>query len=141
MKSKQSDKAAVCLKQATDWVKPGMHAIMLLAMVAFSLQPIYSMGDAHMLKGKNRLDEITLYQDTPFVVDKNLTIRVLEIVEEWVEPNRRSVMFITLQMLTPEGNETKNITSDEPLMVWKNYKFQYVGGWRSEVRLKLIQSQ
>jgi hypothetical protein len=87
------------------------------------------------------LKVIILYPDIPFILDANLTITVMEIIEEREAPNRRSVMLVTLKMLTSDGEEVVYISSDAPHLNWKSYKFEYIGGWRNEVRLQHIHSK
>ena len=103
--------------------------------------PNISDAEGRSLKGVEQLREITLHPGVPFAVDSNLTIIAQEIVEEWMEPDRRSVIFITLQMQSAEGIETRHITFDEPTLKWRKYNIEYRGGWRDEVRLRVVLSQ
>ena len=83
---------------------------------------------------------ITLREKKPHSVNTHLIITVLQIIEKRMSPDRRSVMKITLRMQTPEKDEKIQITSDKPTLNWMGYTFKYTGGWRDEVRLKLIKS-
>ncbi len=96
----------------------------------------------NIVQKENRpLSLITLYPEIPFAVDANLAIKVQQIVEEWVEPNRRSIMFVSLEMQTSKGIENIQLTSDEPKRIWRNYTILYLGGWRDEVRLQLTRTE
>jgi hypothetical protein len=54
-----------------------------------------------------------------------------------MEPDRRSVMAITMELGTQKKKEQITLTSDNPIVKWKNYEIKYTGGWRSEVQLKI----
>jgi hypothetical protein len=81
---------------------------------------------------------ITLLPDKPFKVDDNLTITVVYIVEKWLPPNRRPVMEIPLDFKMNGKVEQMIIDSDHPHFEWKGYEFNYVGGWRYEVKLQIL---
>jgi len=87
------------------------------------------------------LKVITLHPDIPFILDANLTITVMEIIEKWEAPNRRSVMVVELKMLTSDGEEIVHISSDAPRLNLKSYKLEYIGGWRNEVKLQQLLSK
>jgi hypothetical protein len=46
-------------------------------------------------------------------------------------------MEISLQIKTSEKTESVIVTSDKPHIVWEDYEFDYLGGWRDEVKLKI----
>lgn len=81
---------------------------------------------------------IILQQDTPYKLDHQLTITVISIGEEWLAPDRRSVMSISLKMEISGRVENVHFTSEEPELHWNGYLFVYQGGWREEVRLSQI---
>jgi hypothetical protein len=83
------------------------------------------------------METITLLPDRPCRMDDRLTVTVHQIVEEWLPPDRRSVMLISLHMKTPEREADVSLSSDEPHLVWERYEFEYLGGWRSEVQLRI----
>ena len=96
----------------------------------------YARCEIQVPTGVEKLKVITLHPDIPFILDANLSITVMQIIEEWEAPNRRSVMLVTLKMLTSDGDEIVHLSSDAPHLNWRNYKFEYIGGWRNEVKLQ-----
>jgi hypothetical protein len=83
------------------------------------------------------MDVITLLPNQPLIVNDSLTITVLLIVEVRYPPDKCSVMEISLQIKTSEKTESVIVTSDKPHIVWEDYEFDYLGGWRDEVKLKI----
>ena len=82
---------------------------------------------------------ITIYdRKKPYILDENTTITVLSILEKRMNPDRRSVMKISLRFQTSDNKKTITFDSDHPKISWNNYEFEYLGGWRTEVKLKII---
>jgi hypothetical protein len=84
---------------------------------------------------------ITLLPDTPFLVNDNLTVKVLYILEMWLPPNRRSVIEVNLEFWMDGKKGQVSFNSDEPHFACDGYEFEYLGGWRDEVKLKLIKTK
>jgi hypothetical protein len=42
-----------------------------------------------------------------------------------------------MELGTQKKKEQITLTSDNPIVKWKNYEIKYTGGWRSEVQLKI----
>ena len=110
--------------------------IIITSLVFFTGKSSYA---AQIDRRESQLSVITLQSEQPYSLDSRLTITVVQIVEEWMAPNRRSVMVISLRMQMPDIDQTVQITSDEPVLNWMNYRFEYLGGWRDEVRLRQIE--
>ncbi len=64
----------------------------------------------------------------------DLEISVVNVTEKWTMEGS-SMMRVTLRLVLPGGDETLQITSDEPIREWKGYVLEYRGGWRKEVQL------
>jgi hypothetical protein len=98
-------------------------------------------GPAHRsIKKDVSMDTITLQPHHPYAIDDRLTITVLGIGEIIYAPDRRTEIEISLHMKTREIEKDIGFTSGEPALVWEGYEFEYLGGWTSEVRLRLKQT-
>jgi hypothetical protein len=80
---------------------------------------------------------LTLLPQKDYMVDKKLTIRVETILEKWYE-GRLSVMVVTIKLKTFLRRDSIVLTSESRKALWGNYELQYVGGWRDEVELNII---
>jgi hypothetical protein len=91
------------------------------------------------------MDTITLIPNVPFRVNNNLTIKVVDIVEEMGMPetndgtinHTRSEIIAKLIFSTDKKTEQITICTDAPLIKWEGYEFEYIGGWRDSVILKI----
>ena len=91
------------------------------------------------LDGQNEVKTITLFPNKPYDLDNTTTITVMTIIEKRMSPDRRSVMKITLKFKSSNKTKTIVFDSDNPNFSWQDYKFKYLGGWRTKVELKVIQ--
>lgn len=87
---------------------------------------------------KNLIKNISLLPDKPYLLDKNTTLTAISILEKRMPPNRRSVMKISLRFKTPENKQIVVFDSDHPKLSWNGYEFEYTGGWRDSVELKIL---
>jgi hypothetical protein len=83
------------------------------------------------------MDAVTLLPDQPYAVDDRLEMTVLFIVDEWIDYERRVEMHITIKMKTPQIEEEIDITSEDRHFKWQDYEFEYFGGGRKEVHLRI----
>jgi hypothetical protein len=94
------------------------------------------------------MDTITLIPNVPFQVNNHLTIKVINIIEEMGMPetndgansHTRSEIIAKLIFSTDKKTEQLTICTDEPMIKWEGYEFEYIGGWRDEVILKVIKT-
>lgn len=84
------------------------------------------------------LKTISLLQGKANVLDENIKIKVVSIVEKRLPPDRRSVMKVTLRFQTSTTKKTLVFNSDNPIFCWGGYEFEYQGGWRHTVELKIL---
>ncbi len=83
------------------------------------------------------MDTVTLLPDQPYVVDDRLEMTVLFIVDEWNETLRRTEKHITIKMKTPQIEDEINITSENQYFAWQGYEFEYLGGWRQSLQMRI----
>ena len=83
--------------------------------------------------------EITLKENESYNVNNEFSIKVIEIVEKRLYPDRRPMMRITLEFVIKKEKKQIFLTSDDPVICLDNYKITYLGGWRSEAQLKIEQ--
>ncbi|MBM3131805.1 MAG: hypothetical protein FJZ95_02070 [Chloroflexi bacterium] len=79
---------------------------------------------------------ITLLPNQPLRFDEHLALTVTEIAEKrYPEPDNSSVMRVRLKLTLDGTEEQMEVWSDAPEFELGEYRFRYIGGWRSEVRL------
>jgi hypothetical protein len=83
------------------------------------------------------MDTVTLLLNQPYAVDDQLEMTVLFLVEEWDEIRRRADVHITIKMKTSQIEEEISITPENQHFVWRDYDFEYMGGWRKAVLLNI----
>ncbi len=84
---------------------------------------------------------IRLLIDQPFILDDQLEMTLLFIIEEWIGNERKVEMNIIINMKTPQVEEEITFSSImDQYFEWHGYKFEYYGGGRKEVHLKLIKT-
>jgi hypothetical protein len=93
--------------------------------------------DNYLLKSEKYMDIVTLLPDHPYAVDDQLEMTVLFIVDEWNGTVRRSEKNITIKMKTPQIEEEINTTSEDQHFAWQGYEFEYVGGVRQSIQLRI----
>ena len=79
---------------------------------------------------------ITIPNGQTHRVDASLTLEVIEIVEKRLLSGE-GMMRVRLRLVTPEGAELLEFTSQEPVRRWRDLSLRYLGGWRSEVQLEI----
>jgi hypothetical protein len=117
---------------------------LFLTLIFFSTFTIYANDTIKIAT----MDTITLIPNVPFKVTKNLTIKVIDIIEEMGMPDdndgtsnhNRSEILARLIFTTDKKTEELTICTDSPIIKWEGYEFEYIGGWRSEVILKIIKA-
>ena len=86
----------------------------------------------------DKVKVISLFPNKPYALDDDTSITVMSILEKRMSPDRRSVMKITLKFKHSNKSNTVVFDSDHPDFSWNNYKFEYMGGWRNKVELKVL---
>jgi hypothetical protein len=117
----------------------------ILTIIFFSTFTIYANDTIKIAT----MDTITLLPNVPFKVTENLTIKVIDIIEEMGMPDgdngtinhNRSEILATLIFTTNKKTEELTICTDSPLIKWEGYEFEYIGGWRNEVILRIIKTK
>jgi hypothetical protein len=105
----------------------------LFVIVLFNICSIYGNDTIKI----DSMEVITLIPGKATIIKDYFTLTVLEIVEAWLPPDRHSVIEANFVIETSKKTERLVITSDEPHKIWENYEFDYLGGWRDEVKLTI----
>ncbi len=83
------------------------------------------------------MDNVTLLVNQPYAVDDQLEMTLLFIIEEWIDNERRVEMDINILMKTPQIEEEIIFKSGDKHFAWRGYEFDYFGGGRKEVHLRV----